>query len=147
MSQPKTLTPGGDSTLTIDLNSSGIPEDSILDVSGVDEVSVQASASPWSTAVVTLKRGVDKLTFAALEPPLTLTGPGQTWRLDVREVRYLAFDVTTPEGGASTATLEIGGRRGPPIEDYRLASTPNTGRTGSRNYRVDLESPEWFYLA
>lgn len=113
MSQPKILTPGGDSTAAVDLNASGITPDQTFDVSQVDRVSIRGSAGTWTTAQVTLKRSVDKTNWGALSPSVVLTAAGSSYDIDVSGARFLALDVTTPEGGASTGTFDVYGFRRP----------------------------------
>ncbi len=142
MSQPKALTPGGDSLASFDINVSGIDGDRIFDVSKVDRVAIQATASTWTTAVVTLKRGADKNTFAAMSPASTLTAAGQTWDLAVKGQRFLALDVTTPEGTGSTATFELYGfdDRAPPWAEYFIANVSTTDLNQTAKTQFDYDS-------
>jgi len=81
----------------------------VFDVRGMMTATVQGTLTfgTWGTAVLTLKRSNDRITFVALSSPTTMTAAGMTAAIDVSGFAWLAVEATTLEGSAAYAELNV----------------------------------------
>ena len=90
---------------TLDLNDNGAVCDELLEMGIYKTLSVGIEASPWTTARVELKFSLDGTTWYSMASALILAGPGPCRREAVNGYRFMTLQTTTPEGGASIATV------------------------------------------
>ncbi len=147
------LVDGGQVELSVDLNSATLTETNTIDVQDVDRISITGTAATWTTAIVTMKRAVSSRRdasssdggFVALSPSLTFEATATThWDVDVSMAGAINLDVTTAEGGASTADFEVYGNRdrdrAPPWAEYFIANVSTTDLNQTAKTQFDYDS-------
>lgn len=80
-----------------------VPEATKASVSARDET---RGASAWSSAVITIEKSVDGLTWGSTST--TLTAAGMTADIDISTARMLRARVSTAQSNAGYAVLSLG---------------------------------------
>lgn len=96
-----------DSVGALDTNDSATPARATFGVSSAARLAFQVvqKTGSWTTAVLTVKRSFDGVTWLAMGTPLTITAVGIVDGFDVVDAQAITVEVTTAEGSA--ATVEV----------------------------------------
>jgi hypothetical protein len=117
--------------------------DNKLDVTAVQRVHFEVSkrSGTWATAVLEVLKSSGGTDYFSFAPAIEFTGAERVIDIDVHDVQYLQFELTTDEGVAGVALIEVFGDG---YDAYQSEAV--TTVSGAFATRIDEASPTVTYV-